>query len=266
MIDKKITLRPSSLPTFISCPYQWYNVFILGKTTITNSRAAIGTAVHKGAELLWSEAIETGKIDDNISKLTDAAMEAYKEEEERAEDRGGIQYGEGEDRIAAELDIIKGTNAFVEDIVPFTDIPDGVEKRLSIAIDNPIIKEVAGTIDYIQGDTIADIKTSKRKIIPASYTLQQSTYKLIAKDNGINVSRNLIQGVVFNKTKTVGTILEMDAHEEQAKYIINSLLDTVGVLAEDKIDPKVLFRGNPKHYLCSHKYCSLHSTCPFVNG
>ena len=54
----KIILRPSSLDGGIQCPQQWYRVFILGGTSIPNSRAAIGTAIHKGVEEMWNDSIK----------------------------------------------------------------------------------------------------------------------------------------------------------------------------------------------------------------
>lgn len=262
---EKITLRPSSLATFVSCPRQWYNVFILGENTIPNARAAIGTGIHAGAEAMWNEAIKTkDKSSPNVSMMTDAAIEAYDTEVKNAE--GNLKYDVDLDDNIARSTIIKGTKAFVEDIVPFTEIPKAVETRVTVEIDHCIVKNISGTIDYITDDTIADIKTSKRKIVPQSHTLQQSVYKFLAKESGYkNIKRNLIQGVVLAKTKTVGGIDTLDANVSQAKYIINNLLDRLDALHAGT-NPDLLFPGNPKHYLCSDLYCNLRPTCPFVHG
>ena len=262
-MTNKIRIRPSSLANFISCPYQWYNVFILGKRSIPNARAAIGTAIHKGAEVLWSDAIHSGKVDNNLTKLTDASVAEFdsilKEED--------INFDGVENANTARLEIIKGTNAFVEDIVPFTPIPTAVEKRFTVKLDHSMVEDISGTLDYIDEvrGVIGDVKTSKRAITASAHTLQQSIYKILATENGIDVRHNLIQGVVLKK-EPVGTIQELDTNVAQAKFITNSLLDTLDVLHTGKVDPMILFRGNPKHYLCSDKYCSLRPTCPFVKG
>jgi PD-(D/E)XK nuclease superfamily len=261
--EGKIVIRPSSIDSFTNCAYQWYNVFILDKKTIPNARAAMGTAIHKAAEVLWTDAIKTKKKDANTNMLVQAALEEYKEL-----DKGGLQYDEDENLNTAQLEIAAGTGAFIEDIVPFVDIPTAVEKRYTIKIDHPLVSSISGTVDYIKEDgegIIADVKTSKRKPVNSNYTTQQSTYRLLAEAGGINVTENRIQAVVLTKSP-YGTVEKIDTNVKQAKYLINNLLDTIELYNAQTVDPKTLFRGNPKYYLCSNKYCSLYSTCPFVNG
>ena len=260
----KIRLRPSSLAAFVSCPRQWYNVFILGERTIPNARAAIGTGIHAGAEAMWNEAIKTNSKDSaNISMMTDAAVEAYDKEVKQAD--GNLQYDADLTDNIARATIVKGTKAFLTDIVPFVKIPKAVETRVTVKIDHCIIKDISGTIDYLGNDTIADIKTSKRKIVPSSHTLQQSVYKYLANENGLNIKHNTIQGIVLAKTKIVGGIDKLETNVPQVKYIVNNLLDRLDAL-HSGVDPNILFPGNPKHYLCSDMYCNLRPTCPFVHG
>jgi len=266
-MDKEIltnvTIRPSSVNTFLQCPQQWYRVFLLGHRSKPGARAAIGTAIHKSAEVFWQDAIETRKKDPNISAMVDAAVEAFKEEEQK-----DLMYDDGEDRNTSMKTITQGVEAFADDIVPFAAIPDAVEKRFSVKIDNhPIISQVSGTVDYIESDTIADVKTSKRKPTTANYKIQQSLYRILAKANGINVKHNLIQAIVLKKAPE-GMIKSMneDIDESMATYAVNSIIDTTALFAKGDIDPDVLFRGNPSYYLCSPKYCEFYGDCKFVNG
>ena len=257
----KITLRPSSVDTFFTCPYQWYSVFILGKHTIPSARAAIGTAIHAGVETLWTEAILSSKIDDNREKLTDAAIASYQEQHQ-----AGLEYDQGEDQTTAEAAVVQGVHTFCDDIVPFTAIPLHVEKRLTIKIDNPIVQAISGTIDYISSDTIADVKTSRRKPVASSYTTQQSVYKFLAEKNGYNVQHNVIQGVVL-KTRPEGHIIKLEPKVDRARHLLNTMLETLRAYHEDKVSPEILFRGNNKHYLCSPKYCTLYGKeCKYTQG
>lgn len=259
----KITIRPSSISGFVNCPWQWYNTFVLGMTTIPGARAAIGTGIHKAAEVLWTEAMSKGQLDKNLTKLNDAGIGAFEEEAKKAP----LAYDPGEDANTARVAVVQGVKAFVTDIVPFTSIPDAVETRVKVEIEHPVVKEVAGTIDYLSkaDKAIADIKTSKRTPVASNYDIQQSIYKFLAEANGIEVEQNLIQGVVLNKNPS-GTILKLEPKVKMAKYLVNSILDTLEVHHKGIVDPKVLFRGNPKYYLCDNRYCSLHKTCPFANG
>jgi len=259
--NEDIRIRPSSVDNFYSCAYQWGKTFLEGKRTIPSARASIGTSIHAGVEAMWQDAMATGKKDVNLSKLTDAAMEAWKEDT-----HDGVQFDDGENAGTAAVEILRGTEAFVDDIAPFTKIPDAVEQFYKVDIDHPFVTELGGTVDYITKDTIADVKTSKRKPSTPNYTTQQSIYKYLAQANGIDVQHNLIQGVVLKKTGAEGMILTMETNVPQAKALINGMLDTLEIISKDLVPIETVLRGNPKYYLCSNKYCGEYNTCPFVNG
>lgn len=256
-----IVIRPSSVDSFFTCSYQWGKVFLEGMTSIPNARAAIGTSIHAGAEVLWSDAIRTGKLDTNLTKLNDAAIDAWTREAEN-----GMQFDEGENKGTAISTILQGVEAFVEDIAApgFVRIPEAVEKRYTIPIAHQIVSSISGTVDYIGHGIIADIKTSKRKPVLPNYVTQQSIYKLLAEANGVTVNASEIHGVVLKKAVAEGSTLDMTSliNVAQAKKNINMILDTIDILAEDKIAPELIMRPNPKHYLCSPKYCKLHGKCP----
>lgn len=258
-----ITIRPSAIDTFYNCGWQWYNVFLLGKNTIPSARASIGTSIHKGVEVMWHESMGKGQKIVSLSAMTDAAVEEMREAH-----KNGLMYEDGEDLNTAEREVVAGTKAFVSDIVPFTDVPTGCEQRYTIKFEgHPVVAELSGTVDYIDANAgiIADVKTSKRTPTTANYVTQQSAYKLLAEANGVKVNTNLIQSVVLTKAPK-GAILELDPDVERTKGLINVMLSTTETAAKDVVRPEVLFRGNPKYYLCSPKYCSLYGSCPFVTG
>lgn len=255
-----ILIRPSAVDTFYQCAYQWGKVFLEGVTSIPNSRAAIGTSIHAAAEQMWNESIKSGKKEPNLGAMTDAAMEAWKEEKQK-----GLQFDEGENEGACTVEIISGTEAFIEDIVPFANIPKAVEKFYEVKLDHSLVSGLGGTVDYIDDNTIADIKTSKRKPTTANYKTQQSIYTYLAQANGIDVKHNLIHSVVLKK-QPEGAILGMETDVAQAKSLVNHMLDTLDLIAKDVAPAEVILRGNPKYYLCSEKYCALYNNCPFVKG
>lgn len=255
-----IRIRPSAVDSFYQCPYQWGKTFLEGVQTIPNSRAAIGTSVHAGVEQMWNESIAAKQKVHSIAAMTDAAMEAWKNET-----HDGVSFDEGENESTAVIEIVKGIEAFVDDIVPFAAIPVAVETFVSVAISNPLVSELGGTIDYITTDTIADVKTSKRKPTTSNYETQQSLYKYLANANGYNIEHNLIQGVVFGKRETSGMVLTMETDVDKAKTAVNELLHTMEVIATDKVPIDVILRGNPKHHFCSSKYCAIYP-CKFVKG
>jgi hypothetical protein len=264
----KIIIRPSAVDGFAQCSYQWYHAHVLGQSTIPGARAAIGTAIHAAAENEWTKAIASGQKDFNKSAMHDAAIAELHEL-----NKLGLQYDDGENLNTAEVTALEGVDAYADDISPFVDIPIAVEVRYTIDIDNPVVKAVSGTIDYLGNGVVADTKTSKRKPVVESYTTQQSIYKLLAEQGVTNdgvlgspVYRNQIHGVILGKTGAAGTILDLTPNVPRAKVLVNSMLETLEIMAKDIVPPEVLFRGNPKYYLCDKKYCALYSICPFVKG
>jgi len=258
--EEKITIRPSAIDSFQNCSRQWAMTFLGGIRSIPGGRAAIGTAVHAAIEQEWKEAILTGKKDFNISAMSDLAAAELAEM-----DQEGIKYDKDENLNTATSDAVSGVKTFTSDIVPFTEIPEAVEERYTIALDNPVVENISGTVDYISPTVIADVKTSKRKPVIANYNTQQTIYKLLAEANGRTVEHNLIQGVVL-KTRPEGHIMELIPNEAKAKFAVNTILAVLTTFYSQKIAPDMLFRGNTKYYLCDKRYCAMYSTCPYVNG
>jgi len=248
-----IRIRPSAINSFFSCAYQWGKYHLEGIPSTSGGRAAIGTSIHAGVEQLWNEAIASNKKEANISAMTDAAMEAWKEEKAK-----GIKLDDGETDGTAAVEIVRGLESFSEDIMPFSKIPVAVEQFYKVDIEHPIVSEIGGTIDYITGDTIADVKTSKRKINANSHSTQQSIYKYLAQANGVPIEHNLIQGVVLKKTGAEGSVLTLDSNIDEAKARVNIMLDTLELIASDKAPIDLILRPNPGHYLCSAKFCDLY--------
>lgn len=262
-MNDKIMIHPSSLDTWVQCPQQWYRVFILGGISIPNSRAAIGTAIHRGVEEGWKDSIKAKTKIWAKSSMADAAVEAFSEEEKK-----GLQYDSGETQGTCIKEVITGLDTFVEDIAPFVVMPTHVERHFIIRFDgHPIVEGISATIDYLEENMgiLADLKTGKRKHNVANSSTQQSVYKLVAEENKIPIRISNVQSVVL-KAKPEGHVMDAQINIPKAKAIVNTLLDTTEILQKDVIDPNLLFRGNPKYYLCSPKYCAFYNSCKFVGN
>lgn len=259
--NEDLRIRPSAIDTFYSCSYAWGKNFLEGVSSIPNSRAAIGTAIHAGVEAMWNDAIKSGRKDPNLSMMTDAAMAAWKEET-----HDGIQFGAGETEGTCAGEIITGTQAFIDDIVPFTRIPKATEIFVEKKLNSSFVSSIGGTIDYLSNDSIADVKTSKRKTGAEGHIVQQSVYKYLALENGHDVKHNLIQQVVLKKSGPEGAILQLDADIDLVKYLVNTMLDTLDLVAKDVAPIETILRPNPKHVFCSERFCAHYSTCPAIKG
>lgn len=258
--NEDIRIRPSAVDTFFGCSWQWAKTFLQGESSIPNSRAAIGTAIHAGIEASWREAMDAGKADHNLSMMSDAAIESWKEETKE-----GVSMGDDETAGTCEREIIAGLDAWKEDLAPFIGIPKAVETYFQIDIQNPFVKALGGTIDYLAPGVIDDVKTSKRKVTPSGYETQQSLYKYLAEANGEVIKHQRLQNVVLKKNPDA-QLLELVPNVEKAKGLVNTMLETLEVFHSGSVPAHILFRGNPKYMFCSEKYCAHHSTCPFVRG
>ena len=256
ILNEDIRLRPSAVDGFFGCAWQWGKTFLEGVSSIPNSRAAIGTAIHAAAEQCWNESIAKGDKVTNLSTMLDAGMEAWKEEEAK-----GMNFGDGEDTNSCAAEIMAGTDSFIEDIVPFSKIPVATEEFFKIDIEHPIITELGGTVDYITETTIADLKTGKRKPSVANYSTQQSIYKYLAEANGRTVNNNLIQSVVLKKVPE-GMIIPMPTNVPQAKDLVNIILDTLDLVVLDVAPIETILRPNPKYMFCSQRFCEFYGKCP----
>lgn len=263
MEQSKIILRPSSLDNWVQCPQQWYRVFILGGTSIPNSRAAIGTGIHKGVEEGWKDSIKAKTKIFSKGSMADAAVHAFEEEEQK-----GLVYDSGESKNTCIKEMIIGLDTFTEDIAPWVVMPTKVEQYYEVEITgHSIVGGIGGTVDYVEENKgiIADLKTGKRKHDVSHSSTQQSIYKFVVEENGIPVRINNIQSVVL-KAKPEGHVMDAQINLPKAKAIVNTLLDTLDVLEKDIVDPNILFRGNPKYWLCSPKYCAFYNECKFVGN
>ncbi len=256
---EELKIRPSSIEGFYSCAYQWGRTFLGGERGMANARASIGTAIHAGAEAGWNESIKAKKKVMNRTMMKDAAIEAWQEAI-----HDGVSMGKDTEATAV-MDIMKGTDAFVEDIVPFSAIPDAVELYFEVPIDNAFVKSIGGTVDYIVGSTIADLKTSKRKTGAEGHVIQQSAYKYLANANGYNIDTNLIQQVVL-KQNPEGAILHLDANIDRFKWMVNGMLSALDLVAQDIAPIETILRPNPKHIFCSEAFCAFWKTCPAIQG
>lgn len=261
-MSDKITLRPSSLDEFAQCPQKWYRSFMLGEIGYVNSRAAIGTAIHAGVENMWNDCIPLKMKINSPSSMADAAMDAWKEEEQK-----GMRYDSGETEGTCAKEILTGMDTYMEDIVPWVDIPTHVEVRYTMKLKHDTVEGISGLMDYVHESKglLADVKSGKRKHNVANSSTQQSIYKMLAEHNGIKVNWSTIQNVVLKK-KPEGHVMDCHIDIPKAKSLVNTLLDTLDVHNKGIVDPDILFRGNSKYWLCSPKYCAFYGSCKFVGN
>lgn len=254
--DGKIIIRPSSISTFMNCPYKWYLHNVQGVPMIPNVKMVAGTATHKGAEVGYTEKIKTGKLPPE-SVMKDAAVEEFhrqlKEEEAKVEEDEDVN--EYEKIVVENIDLYKPAMEATQ--------PKSVERHFKKPVESEMVEALEGTADIIGERLVIDIKTTLRKAVPKDYTLQLSAYALLAEAEGIVVTMAKIHNIVNGKAFYE---LPLKLEKERAQFLIDNLIRSVDEVLVKGVDPELVFRGNPTSFLCSEKYCTHYKECKFVKG
>ncbi len=261
--DKSINvLRPSSISSFIRCPYQWYLTMLKGRRQKPAAASTAGTSVHAGAEHGYRQKIVLGELAKK-SECIDIAVSIWDD----VNTDNDLEYRDGESKDKYTDDIVEGMDAYYDIVMCVTD-PVAVEKRYTVELEHPIFQAVSGTLDIVLEDGICDIKFTKRASTIMHYTLQQSTYALLREANGDTVNNLYIHNIVRPQAKKGAQILvgELPKQIDYAKFWIDQILDTTAQYS--KTGDPLLFRGcSPdNNYLCNSQWCGFWNECPYVEG
>lgn len=88
-----MNLSPSQISEFAACPDRWRRKKLLGESDPSSAAALIGKAVHRSIEHGFRVKLETGELPP-IDEAEDAAREGFDVEQEEAEERYGLEWGD----------------------------------------------------------------------------------------------------------------------------------------------------------------------------
>lgn len=267
-------LRPSSIAAFIRCPYQWYNIHILGRRQRPAAASSAGTALHEAAEHGFIELMKSGNLAPKDACM-DVARDSWHKINFGDEDTDGqkkvgeMVYRQGESYGQYLDDIVEGVEVlydeYMTDCVIHERIPTAVEKRYSVRIDHPFFTHVSGSLDVEFGADVEDYKFTKRKTNPSHYLLQQNTYSWLRRmAEGVQTDNRYLRNVV--RGKGVLHTLVVDNKEKYAEFWMEQVLDTVEKFVESG-DEEIFMGCSPdSNYLCSEQWCGFWHECPYVAG
>ncbi len=248
----KLWIRPSSIKTFLKNPYEWYQTHILKIYTPPKSYLTVGSSVHHGVHIGYSEYIRTGNLP-KISVLLDAANEEFTTLAKET------LWGENEDIGENRFLMQRLIEAYHRDIMPTVE-PKYTEEYVEVKFENnPYIAGVRGTIDLItQNDELIDLKTASTlsNNLQTKHELQLSIYSLLAKNNEMKISSAKIHEVI-KPTSTLDTrtrVVEIELQEKKADEILELLASRIAdfyraVNGEAILDPANLFHLDNREYL-----------------
>jgi hypothetical protein len=270
-------IRASSLPTYTECSRR--GAASLFRPIIEamgfklrqlphGAGAAVGTSLHKAAEITFAEKAKTGSTPP-ISLANDCAIETLREAVKEGIEFDGPR-GTTQNQPIAEHQVISMSGAYHRVIVPKVN-PVLVEERLSAAVAPGLILSGQPDIVAREPNAIRDLKSGARS--PRAHTAQVGAYALLVRSHAIlsDVTTGAIDFVRRVNPKNpqpdpISESVDISRAETAASRIIYHMAEDLRVFREgdDRLrlkpgDPWA-FSANPNSLLCSARFCSAFGT------
>jgi hypothetical protein len=276
MSEQPVTIiRASALSGYADCPRRSAARmfrqeieaagFQLGRT-IRGIGAAIGTAVHRGAEIALAEKAHSGRLPP-IGVTEDAAIETL-----RDQIAGEIEYegpaGVTQTKAQAEIQSRQMTRAYHRAIAPTVD-PIQVEQRLEAEIAPGVI--LSGQADLVAREpgAVRDLKTGARP--PRAFAPQLGAYSLLARTHELEIEhahvdyiKRVTAGRPQPEPKTQRAAIARA--ETAAAATIGHILRDLHIFRHGDPELRIMpgdvwaFAANPSSSLCSPKFCPAFGT------
>jgi hypothetical protein len=267
-----VIIRCSALTWWPDCPRRgaarlfWSELAAAGfklRSTPRGVGAAIGSAVHRAAELTLKEKAKTGSLPPS-TVAADCAAETLIESMRQGVDFDRVTAN----RTEAEVSAVGMARSYHRHVAPQVD-PIIVEERLEAEVAPGII--LSGQPDLVcrEPNTIRDLKTSTRD--GGSFAPQVGAYSLLVRSNGIDATEATIDSI---KRVAIGRVMPdpvskpvaVGQAESAASSIIKHIEGDLRTFREGDPARRILpgdpwaFAANPSSILCSPKYCSAFGT------
>ncbi len=246
-----ITIRPSSIGTFLDCSLKFRFDRIDKIQTPKALALAFGTAIHRPLEVNYKQKLQTEK-DITTEQMVDEFSAAFEIETKEVEAREFLSESKGAVKDVG-VRLIKQYHTIISPKVQ----PAYVEERLEAQIDgldDEISITLSGQIDLVDNrKRLIDHKTTKRSPseVSQSYVLQQTSYRLLAEAHNIEIEQNHIDYLI----KTSLPQIKRFAVETDPDFLNNILAVMVQSIKKE------IFVPNRNSMLCSRKYCSYWNEC-----
>lgn len=265
MDSNKFILRPSGISGFFDCQYRWFRDNLYKPIRSVGFAAHFGTSLHKAGETFYNECIAKQDWLAYNSSYSDIAVETLNNiiKDDEPSDLKSIDISKAKTSLdgLAKLYTTKAKD------LNYSKLPLAVEKHYTVKIDDTF--SIAGTLDIVGKDYIADIKTMNKNKAASTYVVQQATYALLREMNKEEVKDLFIHKVITPKNDIQ---LDNALHKaenvipiEQAKDRVKVYIETIykKVKAYQALGDESMFIGNPTSMLCSEKYCAYFKECKY---
>ena len=244
----------------------WREIAAMGfrlRTTPRGIGAAIGSAVHRAAEVILREKAESGSLPP-LTVAADCAAETLLESL-----RQGVAYDQTTaNQVAGEVQVVGMARAYHRHIAPAVE-PIIVEERLEAEVLPGVI--LSGQPDVVAREPhrVRDLKTSTRS--GGSHAPQIGGYSLLARSNGFDIAEaavDSIRRVAIGKAQPdpESKPVAVGQAETAASNILRHIAADLDTFRNGDAVRRILpgdpwaFQANPQSILCSPKYCSAFGT------
>lgn len=275
MLLGKVTIRPSSLPSFADCERRAAAKLLRPKLVelgwklrydLRSIAAIVGTAVHAGVENTLRHKIEHGTLSLE-SDAFDTAVDTV-----ASEFRGASAASEEvtADKVTpnasvARDQVVRMVRSYRRVLAPKLN-PVMVEGRLECELGPRVI--VSGQSDVMTAEPgrVRDTKTGMRM---RPNQAQLGAYGILARAHGHNISETVedfIQRVPLGKEQPPPFTYQYDAAIAERSAVaattrfVSSIEEFERRLIDQDAPPEDAFLANPMSALCSAKWCPAHGT------
>jgi hypothetical protein len=244
----------------------WREISSMGfrlRSTPRGIGAAIGSAVHRAAEVILREKAESGSLPPS-TVAADCAAETLLD---------GLRQGVEFDRVTAnqvegEVTAVGMARAYHRVVAPEVE-PIIVEERLEAEVAPGLI--LSGQPDVVAREPhrVRDLKTSIRD--GGSHAPQIGGYSLLARSHGLDIAEaavDSIKRVAIGKPQPdpISKAVAVAQAETAASNILRHIAGDLETFRNGDPARRILpgdpwsFQANPNSNLCSAKYCPAHGT------
>ncbi len=263
MAEERPHLSASQLEMFWRCPEQYRRRYIEGEKLPPGIALIAGKAFHKGAEVNFTQKIESHE-DLPTCDIADAAASAFD-----AEVAGGYTLNEDEESKGAKkvLGEAKDQAVFLARVHSIEQAPDyqpvAVEHKTRILFPSSTHDLLAVTDLRDDKDRVVDLKTAARKMpVTAADESTQLTIYAAAFHADVGRAPSEVRLDVLTKTKAPQRqVLQSERNANDFRVFANRVNVTLSAIKAGSFTP-----ASPGAWCCSPKWCGFWNSCPYINA
>lgn len=248
------SVRQSMINLYCHCHEAFRRRYLENEIIPPAIAMAIGTGVHKAAEINHKQKINSG-LDMRLDEILDAAADGFKAE---IEDKGVYFVGSSQELYkelgkASDLSV-NMARLYGKEIAPQI-MPVAAEIQLQAQHpDLPV--PFSGTVDVItENQSIIDLKTARVKWRAGKEkeTVQPEIYRFMLRQN---YGHDYDFGFHVMSYSGDTQYIQVQKSNQEMRYIVNLVKAML-----NSIETGIFMPAVPGHWMCSDKWCGYYNTC-----